>query len=169
MRDLSPKIGISIVLLTAFCRVAGAQAVTEYGSMASKSATVGKRANSISNEIGGIWRSVDKTINGSKSHASSSRASSGRTTRRTPARGKRPVPAAPSTAHEDPRRIQPGISYAELMRRCGPAFFEVATGPTTKTVTYAGKDGDIDLELVDGKVTRVITPKSREVATITPK
>ena len=55
MAKSAPKIAIGVAFMAGFCNVATAQAVTEYGSMASKSSTVGQRANNISKSIGGVW------------------------------------------------------------------------------------------------------------------
>ena len=162
---VSALIGISFLLLVAFCTAARAQAITEYGSMAGKSATVGKRANSISNEIGGIWGSLDKTIKGSQQHSAPQSTSPGRAAQRASRPAKRRTHTA-SAIHEDPARIQTGIAYEELIRRFGPAAYEVTSGPRTKTVVYAGKSGDINVELLDDKVTHVVPPQPQQAATV---
>jgi hypothetical protein len=139
--------------------------------MASKSSTVGQRANNISKEIGGVWGSLDRTIK-SQDGGSSRETSPGRTVQRTPIQYRRRKASGnrgASTNYEDPRRIQPGLSYEELIRRFGPASFEVSTGPGTKTLAYPGKGGDIDIELVDGKVTAVAVAKAQEAAVVRPK
>ncbi|MBZ5593691.1 MAG: hypothetical protein LAP39_15740 [Acidobacteriia bacterium] len=165
---LSALIGISFLLLPAFNGAARAQAITEYGSMASKTSTVGKRANSISNGIGGIWGSLDKTVKGSQDHPASRSASSPRTAQHAPHPARRRARTV-SPAHEDPARIQPGIGYQELIRRFGPASFEVTTGSHTRTLSYPGKSGDIDVELLDEKVARIVPPPSQQVAAASPK
>ncbi len=170
----SPGIWISFALLSAFGGAARAQAVTEYDSEISRSATTGKKANHISNEIGGVWRSLDKTLKASSDeHVGSQEMSSGRTTQRAHPRSiSRGTSGAPATAatHEDPSRIQPGISYEELLRRFGRPDFEVTTGPGTTTLSYLRKDGGtIDLELQDGKVIKVASAKPQELAVVAPK
>jgi hypothetical protein len=77
------------------------------------------------------------------------------------------LPAA--TIHEDPSRIQAGLGYEEVIRRFGPATFEVSTGPRTRTLAYPGKDGGIDVELVDGRVTKVAAAKTQDVAVVGPR
>jgi len=161
---LSRRIGISLLLPAAFCTAAAAQAVTEYGSMAGKSATVGKRANSISDHIGGVWGSLDKTITGSQEHSPSP----SHTTQRASRPAKRRARTAVAT-HEDPSRIVPGLAYEDLIRRFGPAAYEVTSGPRTRTVVYPGKSGDINVELLDNKVARVVPPQPQQVAATAPK
>ena len=46
-----------------------------------------------------------------------------------------------------------------MIRRFGPASFEVSTGPSTKTLAYPSNNGGIDVELVDGRVTKVASAK----------
>jgi hypothetical protein len=56
-----------------------------------------------------------------------------------------------------------------VIRRFGPAAFEVSAGPGTKTLAYPGKEGDIDVELLDGKVTKVARAKLQEIAIVRPR
>ena len=169
----SPRIWVSFALLAAFGGPARGQAVTEYDSEISRSATTGNKANHISNEIGGVWRSLDKTLKASsEDHIGSRETSSGRTTQRAHprsiSRGASRVPATAAT-HEDPSGIQPGISYGELLRRFGRPDFEVTAGPGTMTLSYLRKDGTIDLELQGGKVIKVASAKPQEIAVVAPK
>jgi hypothetical protein len=168
MGKSAPKIAMGLVLAAGFCAAARAQAVTEYGSMASKSATVGQRANNISKSIGGVWGNLDKTIK-SQDPGSSQGTSQGRTAQRTPVRSRRRNTRTAATIHEDPSRIQTGLGYEEVIRRFGAASFEVSTGPGTKTLAYPGKGGGIDVELVDGRVTKVAPAKTQEVAVVGPR
>jgi hypothetical protein len=171
MGKSAPKIVMGFVLMAGFSAAARAQAVTEYGSMASKSATVAKRANNISNSIGGVWGSLDRTIK-SQDRGSSEGTPAGRTAQRTPVRSKRrsgPGTRSAAIIHEDPSHIQPGLGYEEVIRRFGPASFEVSTGPGTKTLAYPGKNGGIDVELLDGKVIHVAAAKTQEVAVTGPR
>lgn len=162
---LFPLIGISLSMLSLSGGRASAQAVTEYGSMASKSAGVAKRADGITSEIGGIWKSLDKTIKGSQEHTASSPARSGSTAQHTRLRTQKPARTVPAV-HEEPSGIQPGIGYDELIRRFGPAAFEVTTGPRTRSLAYPDKRGDITVELFDEKVVRVVPPAPQQVITL---
>ena len=171
MGKSAPIIAMGFVLTTGFCADARAQAVTEYSSMASKSSTVGRRADSISKEIGGVWASLDRTIK-SQDRGRTEAPSPRPTAQRTPVRSRRKSTSetrAAATKHEDPSRIQPGLGYEEVIRRFGPASYEVSTGPGTKTMAYAGKSGGIDVELLDGKVTKVATANIQEVAVVEPR
>ncbi len=169
----SPGIWISFVLLAACGGAARAQAVTEYDSAISRSATTGNKANHISNEIGGVWRSLDKKLKpSSEEHVGSQETSSGRTTQRAHSRSiSRGALRTSATAatHEDLSRIQPGISYRELVRRFGRPDFEVTAGPGPTTLSYLRKDGSVDLELQDGKVIKVAPAKPQEIAVVAPK
>jgi hypothetical protein len=168
----SPGIWISIVLLAACGGPARAQAVTEYDSEISKSVTTGRKANRISNEIGGVWRSLDKTLKTSQEPSSSQETPPVRTTQRSRGRSisrraSRTLPAA--APHEDPSGIQPGISFAELVRRFGRPDFEVTDSTGATTLSYLRKDGTIDLELQDGNVIKVGSAKPQEIAVVAPK
>jgi len=165
----SPRIWISFVLLAAFGGPARAQAVTEYDSEISRSATTGNKANHISNEIGGVWRNLDKTLKASPEHVGSQETPSVRTAPRARPRSiSRNGSRVSSThaTHEDPSGIQPGMSYGELVRRFGRPDFEVTAGPGTTTLSYLRKDGSVDLELQDGKVIKVASPKPKEIAVV---
>jgi hypothetical protein len=171
MGKSAPKVAMGFVLAAGFCAAARAQALTGYGSMASKSATVGKRANSISNEIGGVWGKLDRTVKSQDRGGSSASqgTSQGRSAQRTPVRARRRNTRTAAAIHEDPSRIQAGLGYEEVIRRFGPASFEVSTGPGTKTLAYPSKDGGIDVELLDGRVTKVAPAKTQELAVIGPR
>jgi hypothetical protein len=169
----SPRIWVSFALVAAFGGPARAQAVTEYDSEISRSATTGSKANHISNEIGGVWRSLDKTLKASaEEHVGSQETSSVRTTQRAPRRSisRRAFRSSANTGtREDPSGIQPGISFAELLRRFGRPDFEVTDSTGTTTLSYLRKDGTIDLELQDGNVIKVASAKPQEIAVAAPK
>jgi len=171
MGKSAAKIAMAFVLAAGFCGAARGQAMTEYGSMASKSATVGRRANNISKSIGGVWGNLDKTIKSQDrgSSGSSQGTSQSRTAPHAPVRSRRKTTRMAATIHEDPSRIQTGLGYEEVIRRFGPASFEVSTGPGTKTLAYPGKDGGIDVELLDGRVTKVAPAKTQELAVVGPR
>src|SRR5690242_4703747 len=112
MGKSSPQIWMSFVLLAAFCDAAGAQAITEYGSMTSKSSTVAKRAHHISDDIGGVWRSLDGKAKGAASNTVSQGTPRGGTTRLAvvrPGRAAAVEAPAETKVYEDPAGIQPGM------------------------------------------------------------
>jgi hypothetical protein len=169
MGRFSPRIGISFALLAAFCGAARGQAVTEYGSMTSRSATVANRAHHISDSIGGVWKSLDGKVKGADNTGLQETSPSG-TTRRAPVRSRRADTRSarmPRKTYEDPKGIGPGMSYEELVRRFGPPSFGVTTDRGTQTFTYLGRDGGVDLELQDGKVLKVVKPQ--EIVVVAPK
>jgi hypothetical protein len=63
-----------------------------------------------------------------------------------------PVPAAPAKIYEDPRGIQAGMANEELIRRFGPPTLAVTSASNGRLLTYAGKNGMIQLELRNEKV-----------------
>ena len=172
MGSTTSRIWVSFLAAAAFGAVARAQAVTEYDSEISRSTTTGNKANHISSEIRGVWHNLDKTLKAAQTDAGSPETPPRRTTQRASGRStlqgasKPPAPVAP---HEDISGIQPGISYSELVRRFGRPDFEITAGPGTTMLTYFRKDGSFDLELTDGKVTKVAPPKPQEIAVVAPK
>lgn len=172
MSKPNPQIGMALILAAALCGAARAQAVVEYGGIAGASATGAAANRKTGKQVGGVWSSLEKTLKSSPDQSGSQNASPRQTRRRASARpNKADAAETPAAAaiHEDPRQIQPGIAYEELIRRCGPPSFEVATGPTTKTLAYPGKDSGIDVELQDGKVVRVAAAKPQAIADGAPK
>ena len=172
MRKSSPQIWNLFVLLAALAGAARGQAVAEYGRMARQSSTATAKTYHTSKEIGGVWSSLDKTLKGSPDNAASQEPPARETTRRarvpsTKAGAKRALNA--TTIYEDPSHIQPGIGYEELIRRFGPPSFAVTTAQGTQSLAYPGKVGGIDLELLDGKVTKVTTAKPQEIAVGAPQ
>ena len=126
---------------------ASAQSTVEYGGLAGGSATGAAQHQKTGKEIGGVWNSLSKTLQGSSAPAA----------KRAPARAKKAAPAvtpAP-TVHEDPSAIPTGIAYDDVVRRFGTPSFEVTTGPHTKTLSYQSKDGGVDVDLQDGAVLKV--------------
>ena len=67
-----------------------------------------------------------------------------------------PAPAAPSQpahVYEDPRLIQAGIEYDEMVRRFGPPSMVVTTAPGVTTLWYSSHDATSQVEVKDCKVT----------------
>jgi hypothetical protein len=159
-------------LLAAFCGALRAQAVAEYGRMARQSSTATGKAYHTSREIGGVWKTLDKTLQSSPDNIGSREISPGGTARSKNVRS-RTLANKPSRAstivYEDPEKIPTGISYEELVRRFGPSSFEVTDSTGATTVSYQGKERSVDLELQNGKVAKVLTAKLREIAVVAPK
>jgi hypothetical protein len=127
----------------------------EYGGAAGASANGAAHQQKTGKAIGGVWDRLNQTLQGSDASPKAQT-----TPRRAAARSKKaPAPAAPSVVYESLSGIQPGIAYADLIRRFGPPAFEVTTGPHTKALSYTGKDGSIDVDVQDDAVIKVATPK----------
>jgi hypothetical protein len=172
MAGYSSRIGTSFVLLAAFGGAARAQAVAEYGRMARQSSTATAKTYHTSKEIGGVWKSLDKTIKGSQNNTGSREISPAATARVATVRSRTAnTKSAPivGAVYEDPDHIPTGLAYEDLVHRFGSPSFEVTDGTGTTSLSYQGKEGSVDLELQEGKVTKVSTVKPREIAVVAPK
>jgi len=70
------------------------------------------------------------------------------------------TPPPPKPVYEDPRQIQAGIAYEDLMRRFGPPAMRWTDEAGSTKLTYLTKAGPIQLEFAaDGKVSSVEKPK----------
>jgi hypothetical protein len=144
-----------LVFLTAFGCAASAQTVVEYGGAAGASANGAAHQQKTGKAIGGVWDKLNQTLQGAEASPKAQTAP-----RRAATRAKKAAaPAAPPVVYESLSGIQPGIAYADLIRRFGPPAFEVTTGPHTKALTYAGKEGSIDIDMQDDAVIKVAAPK----------
>src|SRR5690349_11744401 len=126
---------VMFLLTAAFRPTAEAQAVTEYGLGAGRAATTTAPARNGANGISGVFDSLSKAAGYEKEDpatrpAPSSPAKPNRASHNTrrPVRSKRspatrsaqetaPVTPASPVVHEDPRQIQAGIDYDEMLRR----------------------------------------------------
>lgn len=63
-----------------------------------------------------------------------------------------PPPAPPAPVYEDPKQIQAGIGYDEMVRRFGPPSMSFTTGPGTSTLVYSSGATRSQVEVEDGKV-----------------
>jgi hypothetical protein len=59
--------------------------------------------------------------------------------------------------YEDPRHIEAGIGYEELVRRFGPPSMEVTTRPGGRTLSYATRVGTVAVDVESEKVVSVAT------------
>jgi hypothetical protein len=165
-------LSISIWLWLTMAGTAAGQAVVEAGLGAAGSATGAASSRSVGNAISGLAGSLDKAIKAGQqdSDAPSAASSTVSPSKAVPA-AKTPSSSSSSpsshTAHapapapkwEDPSGIQAGLSYEELVRRFGPPALEIS-GETGRSLTYAGKDGTVRLDVVGDQVTSIRKPKS---------
>ena len=170
MAKRSREIWISCCLVAAFSGAARAQAITEYGGVSRQSATTTGRTIGPGKEIRGVWKGLDKTITGSADISGIPPAPRSTTAQKPAVRTRKArTHRARMAAYEDPTRIQPGMSYQEVVRRFGPPSYQVATGPDAMTVSYLRKDGNVDLELRDAKVIKVAGAKQPQMAAASTK
>lgn len=165
-----------VLFLATVCPTAVGQAVAEYGLGAGRAATTTAPAGKIATGISGAFESLSKAAgadSGTAAPGSASptpaapRTAAHKTGRRTPTRqptiaskaatpeatpATPPAPAPPAPVYEDPRQIQPGIEYNELLHRFGPPSMSVTTESGTSTLWYSSDHGSYQVEVQDGKV-----------------
>jgi hypothetical protein len=68
--------------------------------------------------------------------------------------------------YEDPRHIEAGIGYEELIHRFGPPSMEVTTRPGRRTLSYAAREGAVTVDLEDEKVVSTARAEARQSAVV---
>lgn len=162
--------------LISSCPTAAAQAAVEYGAGVSRAASTASPSRTLSKGISGALDGLNKAIAGAAGTESAdtpkaSPAPAGRSAHQT--RGREQAkhatkasatetsahaaatpssPAPPPPVYEDPRQIQPGLAYDELIRRFGPPAVSITTGPGKTTVLYSSQGMNYQYRLEDGKV-----------------
>jgi len=151
-RTISPlAIGLMLVALEG---TLAAQAMVENALGAGRAATTTAPARALGKSVGGVTGSLDKMLKGAPGGQSSKV-----TVRSTSATPK--TTAAPARKYEDPKLIEAGLTYDELIQRFGPPALQMTSGPGSSSLNYAGKEGAvIQVEVQDGKVSSVDKPKS---------
>lgn len=144
-----------------FClcqRVASAQAMVENALGAGRAATSAAPMSGLGKSISGVTEKLGKTL---EKEASTTPAVSTTPARRTTAArppvpvktaAATPAPAKPEVRYDDPKHIESGIPYDELVRRFGPATLEITTSSTDKTLSYVSRAGTVDVEVREGTV-----------------
>src|ERR1022692_136097 len=79
-----------------------------------------------------------------------------------------PVTMGPAKIYEDPLGIRAGMANEELVRRFGPPSLEVIGASNGRLLTYSGKNGIIQLELRNEKVTLVSAMNPQQAAVVLP-
>jgi hypothetical protein len=120
--------------------------------------------------VNGVAGAIDKTLRNATGSQSSPAAGAARTARpavrKTTAAAKTTAAPAPAPApkpapnYEDPKQIQAGMTYDEVIRRFGPPALEITSGPGASSLNYSSKEGAVQVEMQDGKVASVEKPKS---------
>jgi hypothetical protein len=162
---------MAVLLLTAVCPIAAAQGVVEYGLGAGRAATTAAPARDLGKQIGGMLDSLNKAANSGEGQAAPKAQSSSGARRRTTAASARTktashAPTGPAPVYEDPRHIEAGIGYEELVRRFGPPSMEVTTRPGRRTLSYAARENAVAVNLENEKVVSTAAAETRQSAVV---
>jgi len=173
MRSLA-CFSVCFLLRLAAPGTAAGQALGEAGLGAAGASSAAGPAKGVGKSISGLSGALDKALTAgepvSDAHpvAASGGTAAAKGVGAKPARAKGasktpPVPAATSSAPapkwEDPSAVEPGLSYAELVRRFGPSAM-VVTNSAERALTYSGKDGMFQVKVRDGVVTGIEKPQA---------
>ena len=170
-------LALPFLALIVFCPAAAPQAATEYGLGAGNAATAATPARNLAKGIGGVFESLNKAVDRNAEATASEppaatdpaqgpsarAASRSRQSRRqvaskagaadaTPAARAQPATVAPPPAFEDPRQIQAGLAYDEMLRRFGPPSMSITSESGRRTVWYSNGDHKYQVEVENGKV-----------------
>lgn len=83
------------------------------------------------------------------------------------------MPGAAAAAHaphryENPKLIQAGIGYNEMIRRFGKPSLKITRGAGRSTLTYSERNRHFQVEVEDGQVIAVAEVKSGQDALVLP-
>jgi hypothetical protein len=152
MPQSSAPVVVALLLLAGLCRTTAGQAIAEYGLGAGRAATTTAPARDLGKQIGGVLDSLNKASKAGEGQAAPAvkpSTASKRSTTAAPAKTKTASNAASPAApvYEDPRHIQSGLGYEELVRRFGPPSMVVTAGPGRRTLSYSGRGSRVEVEL----------------------
>ncbi|HTS31859.1 MAG TPA: hypothetical protein VMH81_38580 [Bryobacteraceae bacterium] len=153
------------------------QGMVEYGLGAGRAATTTAPMKGVTNAIGGVVGSLDKTLKSGQEAPATISPAKGKAAR--PAAGSQRATLAPAgltssavpvpePVYEDPMGIRIGISYDEMTHRFGPPALEVTGASDVRMLTYHGKKGIVELDVKDGKVSRVSAMNPEQAAVVLP-
>jgi len=145
---------LSILPLLAVSQgAASAQAMVENTLLTGKAVTSTAPMQGLAGAIGNLEKTLQKSLNtvDLRPAAPPARGRGAQV-----ARAAAPVVTPPVVHYESPMLIETGTNYDELVRRFGPASLEITTGPLTKSLCYLGREGAVQVELRDGKVTSIV-------------
>jgi len=129
------------------------QTAVEYGLGAGRAAVSTAPAKGLGKSIAGALGSLDKTL---KAGQTPGQPAAEVITVRSSAKADA---KAPAKNYEDIARAEVGLAYDELVERFGPPSLEVAGAGETRNLTYSGKSGSTRIEVQEGKVAAIHTPK----------
>jgi hypothetical protein len=153
------------------------QTMIEYGLGAGRAGTSTAAGKGVSKAVGGLVDKLNKVLSTGQEATSTSESPS--TSRGTGSArqgtGQRATlaplgqaPVVPAKIYEDPTGIRAGMANEELVRRFGPPALEVTGASSGRTLTYSGKNGIVQLDLRDEKVSRISAMKSEQAAVVLP-
>jgi len=173
MQKIWSQVGMPVIMVAVFCGLARGQAGVEYGNIDRRSSVTSRRTFGPGQEVGGVFRSLDRTLKASPDLAVSSNPSLVPPTRRAGARSAKvitsPRTPTPRKIYEDAVGIQAGMGYDELITRFGPPSFGVSSGTASETLAYSGSNGGVDVEVRDGVVAKVAATNPQEIAIVAGK
>jgi hypothetical protein len=144
----------TLFLCLAISAAAFGQAAVEAGLGASRAATSTAPAKGLGKSMAGIAGTLDKALKPAQKEADELPAKSPVTTAKAA-----PAPtSAPAPKYEDAAAIEPGLAYADLVRRFGPPAMSTTYDGET-TLSYSGKAGMYQLKVVEGKVKSLEKPQ----------
>ena len=156
----------TFLLVIALRSTVHAQAAVEAGLGAARAVTTTAPAQGLGKSIGGVFSGLDKALKSGQTPVDSA---GGRTAPAGVAPQKKATPKADAVTYEDPKQIQAGLAYDELVRRFGPASMEIAGEAGRRMLIYSAKDGTTQVELLDEKVVSAETAKPRQSAVVVLK
>lgn len=134
---------------------AAAQTMVEYGAVGSASATATSASKGVSSSVGGMLDSLGKMLDQSPdqvrkadSQPAATRSAKSKRAAIKPAA----APVVPQPTYEDAMGIEKGMSCEEVTRRFGPPAMSFAGEQDARTMSYAGKNGRVQVECQAGKV-----------------
>jgi hypothetical protein len=156
----------------AFCPTAFAQAAAEYGMGAGLAATSTAPARNLGKEIGGVFDSLNKVMTPDRDTAAPDLAppkskqsvrskQSAAPLKKSPAAARVARATQPARSYEDPRQIQAGIGYDEIISRFGPPSMSATAAAGRTTLWYSRRDGNYQIEMEAGKVTSIAGTNSK--------
>jgi hypothetical protein len=157
---------LAFVTAAAFCPTAVAQAAAEYGMGAGLAATTTAPARNLGKEIGGVFDTLnrvlepdrgaaapDSALSNSKQSVRSKQSAS--PLKKSPAAARVAPAKHPARLYEDPRKIEAGLAYDEILSRFGPPSMSATAAPGRTTLWYSRRDGNYQIEMEEGKVTSI--------------
>jgi len=157
MRSAAP---VWLALLT-FVPLHGQTAV-EAAFGASHAATTAAPAQGLGKALGAVLNGLDKTLK-SGQPASESPGAAAAAVIVSP--DKMATPKADVRTYWDPKPIQPGLAYDDLLQQAGPPVLELTTAPGRKSLMYLAEDGAITrIDMLDGKVLASEASKAKQAA-----